>query len=168
MDRRNLLKAATLAGSALAVPALVAPALADDKNATAPWIEKFAATLSAHDLTAFAALFSDNYVNHQVSAAAPPPPQGKSPKQGTVAVFTGRLAGIPDLKVEVEATVASGNRAAASFVYSGTHNGPLSGVAPTGRAIRFTSCDIFRSQDGLIVEHWGMGDIAGVLAQLKA
>ena len=161
------MKAVTLAGSALAVPALVAPALAEEKNAAAPLIEKFAATLSAHDLTAFAALFSDNYVNHQLSAAAPPPPQGKSPKQGTVVVFT-RLAGIPDLKVEIEATVASGNRAAASFVYSGTHNGPLSGVAPTGRALRFTSCDIFRVQDGLIVEHWGMGDIAGVLAQLKA
>jgi predicted SnoaL-like aldol condensation-catalyzing enzyme len=168
MDRRNLLKTVTLAGSALAVPALVTRAHADEKNAATPLIEKFAATLSAHDLTAFAALFSDNYVNHQLSAAAPPPPQGKSPKQGTVAVFTARLAGIPDLKVEIESTVASGNRAAASFVYSGTHNGPLSGVAPTGRALRFTSCDIFRVQDGLIVEHWGMGDIAGVLAQLKA
>jgi predicted SnoaL-like aldol condensation-catalyzing enzyme len=168
MDRRNLLKAVTLAGSALAVPTLVAPALAVDKKATAPWIEKFAATLSAHDLTAFAALFSENYVNHQFSAAAPPPPQGKSPKQGTVAVFTGRLAGIPDLKVEIEATVESGNIAAASFVYSGTHNGPLGGVAPTGRALRFTSCDIFRVEDGLIVEHWGMGDLAGVAAQLKA
>ncbi|WP_082078499.1 MULTISPECIES: ester cyclase [unclassified Bradyrhizobium] len=168
MDRRNLLKTVTLAGSALALPALVAPAMADKKSAAAPLIEKFAATLSAHDLTAFAALFSDNYVNHQLSAAAPPPPQGKSPKQGTVAVFTARLAGIPDLKVEIEATVASGDRAAASFVYSGTHNGPLSGVAPTGRALRFTSCDIFRVQSGLIIEHWGMGDIAGVLAQLKA
>src|SRR4030081_2861033 len=125
MDRRNLLKAVTLAGSGLAVPTLVAPALADDKKAaTAPWIEKFAATLSAHDLTAFAALFSENYVNHQVSAAAPPPPQGKSPKQGTVAVFTARLAGIPDLKVEIEATVASGNIAPLSFVYSNYNNAP--------------------------------------------
>ena len=168
MDRRNLLKAVTLAGSALAVPALVAPALADEKNAAAPLIEKFAATLSAHDLTAFAALFSDNYVNHQVSAAAPPPPQGKSPKQGQVAGITARLAGIPDLKVEIEATVVSGNIAAASFVWSGTHNGPLAGVAPTGKALRFTSCDIFSVQDGLIVEHWGMGDLAGVAAQLKA
>jgi hypothetical protein len=44
-----------------------------------------------------------------------------------VAVFTARLAGIPDLKVEIEATVVSGNIAAASFVYSGTHNGPARG-----------------------------------------
>jgi predicted ester cyclase len=56
---------------------------------------------------------------------------------------------------------------AASFVYTGTHNGIYFGVAPTGKALRFTSCDIFRVQDGLIAEHWGMGDIAGVLAQLR-
>ena len=36
-----------------------------------------------------------------------------------------------------------------------------------GGALRFTSCDIFRVRDGRIVEHWGMGDIAGVLAQLR-
>jgi predicted SnoaL-like aldol condensation-catalyzing enzyme len=30
-----------------------------------------------------------------------------------------------------------------------------------------TSCDIFRLADGKIAEHWGMGDVAGVLAQLK-
>src|ERR1700730_7922246 len=98
MDRRNLLKSVTLAGSALAVPAFVAPGLADPTNAAALWIEKFAASLSAHDLTAFAALFSDNSVTPQLSAAAPPPPQGKSPKQGTVAVFTATLAGITDRK----------------------------------------------------------------------
>jgi hypothetical protein len=36
MDRRNLLKSVTLAGSALAVPAFVAPALADATNAATP------------------------------------------------------------------------------------------------------------------------------------
>jgi predicted SnoaL-like aldol condensation-catalyzing enzyme len=34
--------------------------------------------------------------------------------------------------------------------------------------LRFTSCDIFRVADGKIAEHWGMGDIAGTLAQLKS
>jgi predicted ester cyclase len=55
----------------------------------------------------------------------------------------------------------------ASFVYSGTHQGVLFGVPATGKSLRFTSCDIFRVADGKIAEHWGMGDIAGVLAQIK-
>ena len=46
-----------------------------------------------------------------------------------------RLAGIPDLQVAVEATVASNDMVAASFVYTGTHTGTLFAVAPTGRSI---------------------------------
>ena len=42
----------------------------------------------------------------------------------------------------------------------------MSSAPPTGRKLRFTSCDILAVKDGLIVEHWGMGDIAG-MAQMK-
>ena len=162
LNRRHV----TTAGLLLA-GSLVEPALAQS-NAVPPTLaEKFAVTLSAHDMDAFAALFADNYVNHQVSAAAPPPAANVSPKQGTVAFFKGRLTGLPDLKVAIEAMVADKDHVAASFVYTGTHNGTYFGVAPTGKTLRFTSCDIFRVQDGLIAEHWGMGDIAGVLAQLR-
>jgi steroid delta-isomerase-like uncharacterized protein len=156
----------TAAGLLLA-GSLVEPALAQSNAVPPALAEKFAATLSAHDMDAFAALFADNYVNHQVSAAAPPPAGNVSPKQGTVAFFKARLTGLPDLKVAIEALVADKDHVAASFVYTGTHNGPYFGVAPTGKSLRFTSCDIFRVQDGLIAEHWGMGDIAGVLAQLR-
>ena len=56
---------------------------------------------------------------------------------------------------------------AASFAYEGTHQGVYYGFEPTGKRLYFTSCDIFRVSDGQIAEHWGMGDIAGVVAQLK-
>src|SRR5664280_479677 len=162
MNRRHFI-AATAAG------ALAMPAVAQESGAKS-LPERFAATLSAHDIAAFGAIFADDYVNHQVSAAAaaPPPPPGKSPKQATVGFFAARLAGIPDLKVAVEATVASSDMVAASFIYTGTHDGTYFGVAPTGRSLRFTSCDIFRVKNGQCAEHWGMGDIAGVLAQLRA
>jgi steroid delta-isomerase-like uncharacterized protein len=155
----------TAAGLLLA-GGFAAPASAQSSASPQTVAERFAATLSAHDIDAFAALFSDSYVNHQVSAAAPPS-SSIPPKQGSVAFFKARLTGVPDLKVAIEALVADKDRVAASFVYTGTHGGVYFGVAPTGKPLRFTSCDIFRVQDGLIVEHWGMGDIAGVLAQLR-
>ena len=164
MPNRRQVAAAGL----LLAGSLVDPALAQSNVSPQSIAEKFAATLSAHDIDAFAALFADNYVNHQVSAAAPPPAANVSPKQGTVAFFKGRLTGLPDLKVAIEAMVADKDHVAASFVYTGTHTGPYFGIAPTGKALRFTSCDIFRLQNGLIAEHWGMGDIAGVLAQLRS
>ena len=161
MQRRQFLSSAALVAAAAAIPDA---ARADDAGAV---VERFAAALSAHDMAAFADLFAEDYVNHQRSAAAPAPPAGKSPRQATLAFFQARLTGIPDLRVSIETSLASGDKAAASFVYEGAHGGVYYGVAPTGRPLRFTSCDIFRVRDGRIAEHWGMGDIAGVLAQLK-
>ena len=43
--------------------------------------ERFAQTLTAHNLNAFAALFAEDYINHQASAAATPP-KGVTPKGG--------------------------------------------------------------------------------------
>ena len=161
MQRRQFLSSAALVAAAAAIPDA---AEAEDAGAV---VERFAAALSAHDMAAFADLFAEDYVNHQRSAAAPAPPAGKSPKQATLAFFQARLTGVPDLRVSIETSLASGDKAAASFVYEGAHGGVYYGVAPTGRPMRFTSCDIFRVRDGRIAEHWGMGDIAGVLAKLK-
>lgn len=160
MDRRHLLAGTAIAGTVLATSARAA----DDRTL----IDRFAATLSAHDMTAFAALFAEDYVNHQNSAAVPPPPPGKTPKQLSVAFFAARLVGMPDLRVTVETALSADGKVAASFVYTGTHGGLYFGIAPTGRNLRFTSCDIFWVKNGQFAEHWGMGDIAGVLAQLRA
>jgi steroid delta-isomerase-like uncharacterized protein len=162
-NRRQIAAAGVLLASGT-----LSGALAQASGTPQALAERFAATLSAHDIDGFAALFAENYVNHQLSAAAPPPAPNTSQKQGSVAFFKARLTGIPDMKVSIEAMVADKDHVAASFVYSGTHGGLYFGVPPTGRPLRFTSCDIFRIQNGLIAEHWGMGDIAGVLAQLKA
>ncbi len=161
MDRRSVL--AGLCGAAMVMPEISS---ADD-GTPAQVGEAFASTLSAHDMDAFAALFADDYFNHQISAAAPTPPPGAHHKQLTVDFFTARLHGLPDLKVSIERMVATGDQVAASFVYEGTQRGVLLGVAPSGKHLRFTSCDIFRVANGKIAEHWGMGDIAGQLAQMK-
>lgn len=164
MDRRRLLARFSVAGVAAQMLA-GQQARAQERASGGDLVRRFAATLSAHDIDAFAALFADDYVNHQSSAAAPPPPAAVAPKQATVGFFAGRLKGLPDLKVTIEASLASGDMAAASFVYEGTQTGVYLGVPPTGRRLRFTSCDIFRVADGRIAEHWGMGDIAGVKAR---
>ncbi len=161
MERRALLAA----GAAMATGVISRRSQARDATASLP--DRFAAALSAHDMTAFAALFAEDYVNHQSSAAAPPPAGGKPQKQGSVDFFAARLAGMPDLLVTVEASVVSADRVAASFVYTGTHDGVYFGIAPTHRRLRFTSCDIFAVKNGQFSEHWGMGDIAGILAQLR-
>ena len=159
MRRRTLIAGGALAGAA-------ALAARRAQAADAVIARRFADALTAHNLDAFAALFAENYVNHQSSAAAPPPAE-LSPKAATVAFFAARLKALPDLKVTVQATVAEPEKVAASFVYEGTHEGRYYGIDPSHKRLWFTSCDIFRIADGRIVEHWGMGDIAGVVAQMR-
>jgi len=159
MRRRTFLAGA---GAAAAAPVAAPPSLAGD----ASMARKFADALNAHDITAFAALFADAYVNHQTSAAAPPP-AGLPAKAATVSFFAARLKAMPDLKVTIETSLAENDRVAASFRYEGTQEGAYYGIEPTHKRFWFTSCDIFRIEDGRIVEHWGMGDIAGIIAQLK-
>ena len=158
MDRRSL-----FAGLAAAVATDTGARAAPAGNIA----EAFAATLTAHDIEAFAALFADDYTQHQTSAAARPPPAGMTAKQATTAYFAARLAGLPDLRVTAEPVVVAGNWIAANFTYTGTHAGTYFGVPPSGRTITFTSCDILRVRDTLIAEHWGAADVAGLLAQLK-
>jgi predicted SnoaL-like aldol condensation-catalyzing enzyme len=159
MRRRTLIAGAALIG---ATPLVSRAAMA----ANVSMAESFARTLTDHNLNAFAALFAEDYVNHQASAAAPAP-RGVLPKAATVGFFDARLTAIPDLKVTIQQSLAEGDLVAASFAYEGTHKGDYLGFEPTHKRLFFTSCDIFRVSGGKIVEHWGMGDIAGVLAQLK-
>ncbi len=160
-----MLRRSFIAGGALAGSAALLARRAGAADATIA--RRFADALSAHDLDVFAALFAENYVNHQASAAAPPPPAGLSAKAATVAFFAARLKALPDLTVTIETTVAEGDKVAASFVYQGTHEAIYYGVEPTHKRLWFTSCDIFRISDGKIAEHWGMGDIAGIVAQMR-
>ena len=130
--------------------------------------KRFAAALTAHDIEAFSSLFADEYQQHQSSAAATSPPPGMSAKAATRAYFAARLAALPDLVVVADPVVVAGDWVAANFSYASTHTGaPYFGVAASGRNIRFSSCDILKTRDGLIAAHWGAADIAGLLAQLK-
>jgi predicted ester cyclase len=160
MRRRDFAGALALSG-AMAGTARATPA------ETRRIAEQFAATLSARDITAFGALFADDYQQHQNSAAAPPPPAGLSAKQATVAYFTARLTALPDLVVTADPIVAADESVAANFTYAGTHRGTYFGQPPTGRRIVFTSCDILTVRGGLIAAHWGAADIAGLLQQLR-
>jgi predicted ester cyclase len=49
---------------------------------------------------------------------------------------------------------------------TGTHQGELMGIPPTGRQIRVPAVDIARLSGGLIAERWGGLDTFSLLQQL--
>jgi len=49
---------------------------------------------------------------------------------------------------------------------TGTHQGALMGIPPTGKEIALSGTDIYRFVDGKIAEEWAQPDLFGLLSQL--
>jgi len=74
--------------------------------------------------------------------------------------------GFPDWHSQLEALIAEGDLVSERFTARGTHRGEIMGVPPTGREVVLAGINIFRVQDGKLVERWGRTDDLGFLQQL--
>lgn len=76
-------------------------------------------------------------------------------------------AGASDFLNTMDDLVVDGDRAAARLTYTGTHDGPLLGIAPTGRRFSYAGAAFFTARDGRLVAAWVLGDLPGLRAQLS-
>ena len=108
--------------------------------------ERFAQTLTDHDLDAFGELLDEQYVNH--NRFAPPG------KDGSVAVFADFFAAFEDFRAEVDDIIEDGDTLVGRFTYRGRHTGTFMGVPPSGAQVELHSIDIWRVRNGRLQEHW--------------
>jgi steroid delta-isomerase-like uncharacterized protein len=73
----------------------------------------------------------------------------------------------PDFHNHIDELVAEGERVVARLTYTGTHQGELFGVAPTGKRVSYAGVAIFRIGAGRIAEGWVLGDVHGLMRQLS-
>jgi steroid delta-isomerase-like uncharacterized protein len=122
--------------------------------------ERFAATLTAHDLDAFAGLIHDDYVNHNRYAGP-----GKA---GAIAVFAHFLDAFEDFRVEADDVAVDGDKLVGRYTYRGRHTGTFMGVPASGNEIEMHSIDIWRVSDGLLAEHWDELNTLELFQQIDA
>jgi predicted ester cyclase len=72
----------------------------------------------------------------------------------------------PDLHYRIEDAVATDEAVILRVVMTGTHRGPLFGLAPTGRRIEVDQINIERIRNGRIAEHWRVTDELGLMRQI--
>lgn len=72
----------------------------------------------------------------------------------------------PDGHHTFEDVIAEADRVVTRGMFAGTHQGELMGIPPTGRQIMISVIHIDRIVDGNTVEHWGQGDMLGMMQQL--
>jgi steroid delta-isomerase-like uncharacterized protein len=106
-------------------------------------------------------LSSPNFVDHSAAPGVPPT------AEGTKAFFTMFRAAFPDLRATIEDQVAEGDRVVQRVTNHGTMKGDFMGMAASGKEATWSGIHITRfDADGKVVEHWGVIDQLGMLAQL--
>ena len=109
----------------------------------------------------FRELLAEHFVNHSAPAGADKGPAG----MWTTFQQVLRPA-FPDLQVTIYEQVAEGELVTTRKTITGTHTGPLLGLAPTGRRVTIDVIDMVRVRHGQYVEHWGVNTLPAVLQQL--
>jgi predicted ester cyclase len=82
--------------------------------------------------------------------------------------FYDRLrATLSDIHVEVEDTIAEGDKLCVRWLCTAKHTGDGLGIAPTGVPIRVTGISILRVANGKLVEGWQNWDMLGLMEQIR-
>jgi len=80
----------------------------------------------------------------------------------------GFFAGLPDLVATEQEMVADNDAVSVRYIIEATHQGPLFGIPPTGRPLRWDAIDLYRISDGKIVEEWAFDDATAILNGMGA
>jgi steroid delta-isomerase-like uncharacterized protein len=99
--------------------------------------------LNTHDADLVDQFVAEDYVNHNPFVA--------DGREANRQFWTGFFGGLPDLSATMEDLVIAGDRVVGRFVYRGTHTGELMGIPASGNAVEMRSIDIWRLQDGNII-----------------
>jgi steroid delta-isomerase-like uncharacterized protein len=104
-----------------------------------------------------------DFVNHNPTFPGQPG-DGESMRSASEVI----RAAFPDWHSDIEDLIAVGDKVVERFTASGTHQAEIMGVAPTGRTVTLPGINIFRLENGKIVERWGQLDMLGFMQQLGA
>jgi steroid delta-isomerase-like uncharacterized protein len=97
-----------------------------------------------------------------------PMPGGTADKAGAIAMFNMMRTQTPDMHIDIEDVIATGNKVAVRSTMTGTDTmGFMPGMPPTGKPFSMGAMDVFTFDDaGMNTEHYGVYDIMGTMGQL--
>ena len=112
-------------------------------------------------LDAIEKFFTSDYINHDPV----------NPTNGLEAyrkIAEKYVSAFPDCRIDIDELCSAGDQVIVRWRYSGTHRGPLEGLAPTGRYATGTGISISRVQGEKIREAFVNWDALGLMQQLGA
>lgn len=107
-------------------------------------------------------LYQPDAYDHNLLPGLPHGPAGRKLQLGVY------MAAFPDARLTAEEIIAEGDKVALRWSLTGTHQGDLMGIPPTGKQIAIGGAVFERYVDGKMAEHWEIFDQVGMLQQLGA
>jgi steroid delta-isomerase-like uncharacterized protein len=105
-------------------------------------------------------LSSPNFIEHDA------PPGVPATSEGIKSWITMFRAAFPDLHYTIEDSIAEGDRIVQRTTAHGTMKGDFMGMPASGKSATWSEIHITRFENGKAIEHWGVVDQLGMLAQL--
>jgi steroid delta-isomerase-like uncharacterized protein len=133
------------------------------ENDNIEYVKKQIAALNARDLEGYLTRIDESYVGQ--SETAPGPIQGR---EGVRQNLEGILRAFPDLRIDVEQIIASGDSVVARIRMTATHKGSFAGIAPTNKSIVLEACNVVEIRSGKAVHGRLYADNATLFQQLGA
>jgi predicted ester cyclase len=115
------------------------------------------------DLDVADEIISPNYIGHD--PVSPEDIRGPEGAKETAMMYRNAF---PDVQLSVEDQVSEGDMVVTRWIASGTHQGELMGIAPTGKRVRVAGTSVERVVDGKIEETWDNYDALGMMQQIGA
>lgn len=123
--------------------------------------EQQIAALNSRDLDRYLTRIDDSYVGQ--SETAPGPIRGR---EGVRQNLEGLIRAFPDLRIEIEQILASGDSVVTRMRATGTHQGSFAGIAATGKSISMQACSVVEIRNGKAVRGRLYADNATLFQQL--
>ncbi len=124
--------------------------------------ERFDAIFDGPSLEIADEIFAPDFVAHLPLA----PELDREGWKNWVASF---YTGIPGVIEVANQVIVGADRVVLYLTYTATHDGPLFGIAATGKPVTMEAIGIFSFDENcLAAETWAVVDVAGVLAQIGA
>ena len=115
------------------------------------------------DLDALGEVLAQDSVDHD-----PYNPHGQEGLEGAKKTIAMYRDAFPDISFTIEDQLVDGDKVATRWTATGTHQGELMGMQPTGKKATLSGITIDRIEDGRIVEGWTNWDTLALMQNIGA
>ena len=126
-------------------------------------VKQGVALVNARDLDGYLQRIDESYVGESETV-----PGGIRGPAGVRQQLEMVFAAFPDLRVEIEQILASGDHVVARLRLTGTHTGTYAGIAPTNKTVSWGACGVSEIRNGKVIRGRAYGDNLSLFRQIGA